>query len=451
MRTLFEISKSGLRSAERSLAVTSNNIINADTPGYSRQRVDKAPVGMQMTGFHTGLGVNITDVTRLRNEMNDVLINEKRQDMGFLKEKAKIFDNLEASMASDSGGDLDLRIGRVFDLFSELSADPQDKTVRNSLLTEAEQLTSKFSDIARNVDRTSDLVKESTGNTIRNINQILTDLDSLNRSITQGKAAGKPDHKSMDIQVKKLEELAGLVDFESQVTDKGALQLRVGGVLVLDEDKASTIRGEIDDVNKRFGLRLDSGKMINSAGGKLGAEVEMYEKEIPSMKQRLDEIASTIVTQFNAIHSQGYGLSDDTTRAFFDPENTKASNIRVNEAIRINPDHIATSSVAGEAGNGDIASRIADLRNENVMGGRKLVDSAVDLISRPGRNLSELRSNIQVRDSEIAMLDAQQQEEAGVNIDEELSLMIQYQNAYQGSARVMQAAQQMYDTLISIV
>jgi flagellar hook-associated protein 1 FlgK len=106
--------------------------------------------------------------------------------------------------------------------------------------------------------------------------------------------------------------------------------------------------------------------------------------------------------------------------------------------------------VAGEAGNGDIAGQIADIRNDNVVGGRKLVDYAVDLISTPGRNLSEVRSSMEVRDSEIAMLTAQQEREAGVNVDEELSMMIQYQNAYQGAARVMSAAQEMYDTLIGL-
>lgn len=450
MKTLFEISKSGLRAAERSLSVTSNNIINADTPGYTRQRVDKESVGMRLTGFHAGLGVNITSITRMRNEMTDVVLNEKRQDMGFLKEKAQIFDQLEASMASDSGGDLDVRIGRVFDMFSELSSDPQDMSVRNSLLSEAEQLTSKLADISRNVDRTSDLVRESTSGTIDNINQILKDLETLNSAITKGESAGKPDHASLDQQVKKLEELSGLVDFESQVTDKGALQLRVGGVLVLDEDKASRIKGEIDDVNKTFNLRLDSGKLVESTGGKLGADIEMYEEGIPDLKDRLNEVASTLVNEFNAIHSTGYGLEDGTARNFFDPSFTDASNIKVNDDIRSNAAHIAASSVDGEAGNSEIAGQIADLRNESIIGGRKLVDYSVDLISTPGRSLSDARSNMEVRDSEISMLTAQQEREAGVNVDEELSMMIQYQNAYQGAARVMSAAQQMYDTLIGL-
>lgn len=450
MRTLFEISKSGLRSAERSLSVTSNNVINADTPGYTRQRVDKVPVGMRMENHHAGLGVNITSVTRLRNDIIDNQLNQKRQDMGFLQGKSEIFNQLEASMASDSGGDLDIRIGELFDTFSELSSDPQDLSVRNNLVDKAQQLTDKLADISQNIDRTSDLVQESSVNTVKQINNLLQDLDGLNNAIVQGETSGKPDFTSLDIQVQKLEELASLVDFESQVTDSGALQLRVGGVTILDENKASVLRPDINDVDKRFNVRLESGKTIDPQGGELGAKIEMYEKEIPALKEDLDGIAETLVNEFNAIHSQGYGLEDNTTRNFFQPGFTSASEISINDDIKNRVEHIAASTVDGEAGNGELASQIADLRNEKILGGQKLVNFSVDLISRPGKNISELESNIEVRDSEIAMLETQQEQEAGVNVDEELSLMIKHQNAYQGSARMMMAAQQMYDTLLSI-
>ncbi|MCC5913840.1 MAG: flagellar hook-associated protein FlgK [Balneolaceae bacterium] len=451
MRTLFEISKSGLRSAERSLSVTSNNVINADTPGYSRQRVDKSPIGMQLTGYHAGLGVNIDSVTRLRNEMTDVLINEKKQDMGYLSEKARIYEQLEAGMASDSMGDLDLRIGRLFDTFSELSADPQDFSVRNNVITEAIQLTDKLADTDRNLDRSSQQVKESAVKSVDSINNILRDLNTLNSAIKNGAAKGQPDHSSLDLQVKKLDELSELTNFEQQVSETGALEIRINGIKVLDENKATHIKPEINDVDKNFRLRLDNGKVINVTSGKLGAEIEMYEKEIPELKNRLDQIAETLVNEFNAIHSSGYGLEDNTARNFFNPDATTASDIKVNDFLITNQQHIAASTVPGEAGNGNIAADLADLRNEILVGGRKLVDFSVDLISTPGSLLSSVRSEVEARDSEINMLEIQQERESGVNIDEELSLMIQYQNAYQGSARVMQAAQQMYDTLISIV
>lgn len=451
MRSLFEISKSGLKSAERSLSVTANNIVNADTPGYTRQRIDKTPNGMNMSGYNTGLGVNISTVKRLRNELNDVTLNNKRQNMAFMQHKAQIFEQLEASMASDSGNDLDLNISNVLDTFSELSADPQDISVRNSLVSKVKQLTTKFRSVGENINKTSNLLIENSQATVASVNELLEEIHGLNDTIAQSQAAGNPDNTSLDLRVRKLEELSEQIDFETNKVGNGALEIRVAGVTVVDAEKAMTLRPEIDDVNKTYQLRLQNGKAIQPTGGQLGAEIEMYTKEIPDLKNRLDDLAATLVDEFNAIHSSGYGLDDDTQRNFFDPANKTAATIRLNTDIEKNPTHIAASDADGEAGNGAIAAKIADLRNQRIIDGRKPVNYSVDLISTPGNRLSSLNSQIEARDSEIHMLETQQEREAGVNIDEELSLMIQYQNAYQGAAKVMSSAQNIYDTLIGML
>jgi flagellar hook-associated protein 1 FlgK len=451
MRSLFEISKSGLRSAERSLSVTSNNIINADTPGYTRQRLDRTPNGMDMSGYNTGLGVNVGNVQRLRDEMNDVLLNQKRQDMSFMQNKATVFEQLEASMVSDTGLDLDYSISSLLDAFSDLSTDPQDISVRNSLISEAQQMSDKFADISRNMTRTSDLTRDSANQTIGKVNDLLKEVEGLNHAITQGEGAGQPDNMSLDLRVQKLEELAELINFETHEIDFGAVEIRVNGIKILGIDGAAKLTPEVNDVDKEFRVRIDSGKTLDVTGGQLGAEIEMYQKDIPELKDRLDLLASTIVEEVNNIHSQGYGLDDATQRNFFDPNFNTADDLRLNVAILGNPNHIASSTNPGEAGNGELAAQIAALRNEEVIGGRKLVDYSIDLVSTPGTKLRGLNSRIEARDSEISMLETQQEQEAGVNVDEELSLMIQYQNAYQGAAKVMQAAQQMYDTLLTIL
>lgn len=451
MRTLFEISKTGLQSAERSLSVTANNIINADTPGYSRQRVDKEPVGQPLRGLHAGLGVNITTITRLRNELVDVQLGQKRQEMGYMQEKIKLFEQLETAVASDSGGDLDVHIGRLFDAFSELSNDPQDFSVRNNLVGEASQLAEKMADMKRGLDLVSDSTRQSVINNTDQINSLLADLASLNKSITVSEAMSRPDHASLDIQVRKMEELAELVDFERMTAKNGSLEIRIGGVQVLHQDTYRKIIPHNDDVAKTFDLRLENGTRVSANGGKLAAAIDVYEQEVPVMNQRLNLIAETLVSGFNALHSTGFGLNDDESRDFFDPDFTMAHNMRVNQDILDNHSNIAASSAAGEAGNGEIAAAIANLRNASILNGRKPVDYAVDLISSPGAGLSQLRVASESRESEIRMLEVQQEREAGVNVDEELSMMIQYQNAYQGAARVMASAQQMYDTLISLV
>lgn len=455
MKSLFEIAKSGLRGSERSMSVTSNNIVNADTPGYSRQRVEKSPNGMQMDQYHAGLGVNIEDVSRLRDEMNDKLLNKKQQDMGYLEKKADVYEKLESSMVSDYGEDLDSQVGGLFDNFSDLASNPQDVSVRNNLISETQQFASKLRETSRNVDQNSELVKNFAGKTLDSINNILGDINELNSSIKQAEAKGEPDFASLDKRVAKMSELSELVNFESRETSTGAVEIQIDGHSVVDENRAYNISSEVDDTNKKYRLRLDNGHVIAPDSGQIGAEIEMYEEGIPDIKERLDKIASTVVTEVNDIHSNGYGLEDSVQRDFFDASGTTAESISINADLVENSKLIAASDTDGEAGNGEVASQIAELRNQKVIGNttqnQSLTDYTIGTISEPGVQLDATNNRIDARDSEIQMLKTQQEEEAGVNIDEELSKMIKFQNAYQGAAKVMSSAQQMYDTLISIV
>ncbi len=451
MNTLFEISKSGLASAQRSLTVTSNNIVNADTPGYTRQRVDKTPIGDNTGLSSSGLGVNISTATRLRNDMNDILTNEKRQEFGYMSYKNQIFERLQASMTTDSGEDLDVRISRFFDMFSELASDPQDISVRNSLISEAQKLASKFTNIDQTLSDTNKLVAQDAETIINNINNVLSDIQSLNESIVKSVQYGNADSTSLDMRVSKLEDLAKLVDFTKTDSDTGAIEIRIGGVRVLDDEFNLSLRSEVNPYEKEFNVRISGGAIIDIKGGELGAQLDMYSNELPELREKFDRIAATLVQEVNSIHNSGFGLNDSINRDFFNATGTSAGSIAINSELISNPAHIAASSNLDEAGNGDVASEINELRNLGLMNGRKIIDHTIEIISIPGSALYALASQLETNEAEIAMLQTQQERQSGVNIDEELANMIQFQNAYQGSARVMETARNLYDTLLGIV
>jgi flagellar hook-associated protein 1 FlgK len=451
LKTLFEISKSGLAAAQRALTVTSNNVVNANTKGYTRQRVDTTPAGYMQGNLNVGLGVNISTAARLRNNMNDMLTNQKRQDLSSMNYKNQVFERLQASMTTGSGGDLDVRVSRLFDMFSELSTDPQDMSVRNSLLSEAQQLTAKFRNIDETITNTSELVRESAINTLEEINTLLVDIFSLNQAVASSSSQGSPDAASLDLRVQKLEELSKLVNFEQDTTDSGDVEIRIGGITVLDKEGPETLQSDYSRADNQFRVRLDNGKLLSATKGELGSQLELVTEIIPEMRAKIDLLAKTIVDETNAIHSSGFGLRDNAMRNFFNPTGVTAGTISVNTDLVGEVGNIAASSVLGEAGNGQLAAQIADLRNEALAEGRKLVDFTIDAISTPGAAINSLNAQIETTEAEIAMLETQQQRQAGVNIDEELALMIQYQNAYQGAARVMSTAQEMYDTLLGII
>ena len=95
MRTLLEITKSGMDVAQRGLETTSNNIANVNTEGYARQRLVTNSLFSRNGQFFDGLGVRVTDVQQLRDFRLNNLIYEKNQELSFLNVKSNTYSQLE--------------------------------------------------------------------------------------------------------------------------------------------------------------------------------------------------------------------------------------------------------------------------------------------------------------------------------------------------------------------
>jgi len=451
MKDLFEIARSGLIASQKNSTVTANNIANADTPGYSRQRVNLQPVDYNINGSSMGLGVKAGDVVRVRDGLIDKQIQLKNQELGGLNANSRIYGQLESLFITKSGGDLDKNISDFFNSFSDLANNPQDINLRNVILSNSQTLVNKFHSLGNGLNQIKDETQNDTGNIINKINSLLKDIAETNISIAHSHAVGKSDNTSKDLQTQKLNDLSKLIDFNTTTDNNGALEIRIGGLLVLSGSHASSIKPEITDPGSKMNLRLDNGKLLNVQKGQLASEVKMINNVIPDLQTKLDNLASNIVQNVNQVHTSGYGLNDSVQRNFFDPSKTTAATIQINQDIQTHPGDIAASSVAGEAGNNQNALGLVNLRDKNVMNGKTFFQNALGLISEPGITLSSIKSEIQTKQSAQQMLQNQQDSVSGVNLDEELSKLIKFQNAYQASAKVMVAGKQMYDTLLNMI
>lgn len=450
MNDIFEIAKSGLLAAQQSTSVTANNISNANTPGYSREQAVLQPVGYNSNNQSVGLGVNVTDVRRMRNDLLDTQIRQQDQEIGSLSTQSDIYNQIQSLFVTDSGSDLDANIGDFFNSISDLSANPQDNTLRNTVISKAQALTNQFHSLSNGLQNTSDQTLKDAGNVVDQINSLLGDLAEINGPITRSNADGKSDNNSKDLQTQKLNQLSKLVNFTTSTDNNGGLEIRIGGMLALSGNHASTIKMEGSQPGSQIKLRLDNGKLLDVNNGQLAADIQMINKTIPGLSSQLDQMASTLVQQVNTAHKAGYGLDDTVQRDFFDPTKTSASTIQISSDILNNPDNIAASSAPNEPGNGDNATNLVDVRDAPVLNGKSLIQSAVQLISQPGTELSSVQSEMQTKNSIQQMLSNQQDSVAGVNIDEELSNLIKFQNAYQASAKVLSAGEQMYNALLNI-
>lgn len=451
MRDIFEIAKSGLFSSRRAGAVTAHNISNANTPGYTRQRAVLGANVLRKDGFVIGRGVSLDKIDRLRNDLIDKQIMRKEHELGGLNEQSRVYQQIESVMVSESGSGLDVTMSDFFNAFSDVAGNPQDVNLRNVLVSKAQTMVENFRSFAQDLENVQDRTLESARSRLDKVNSLLTDLAYLNKEIIRSEGGVSPDHRSKDQQMEKLKELSGLVDIDTVQNQDGALEVRIGGIVVLNGQEATQINSEFDSNSKTFRLRLSNGKLIDPGEGSLGADIDIYQKDLPEFRDTLDTIAKTVVEQVNSLHINGYGLKDSVQRNFFNPGGTDALSIEVDNAIVNDPSHIAASANAGESGNSENARKIFDLRNQSLLDGQTLSTNIIRMISEPGIRLNEINNGIKTKESAHQMLVNQQDAIAGVSIDEELSDMIKFQNAYQASARVLNVGQEMYDTLIRIL
>lgn len=451
MRNIFEISKSGLFAAQKSMGVASNNIANANTPGYTRQRTELSAEVLRNNGYVIGRGVGVEQIQRLRNDFTDQQIMLKEHSLGDLNERARVYQQIESSLVTSGGNDLDVVISDFFNAFSELSNNPQDTNLRNTLLSKTRAMTDKFNNVSDDLQTIRQQTFDSAQTKLDRLNVVLQNLADVNMDIARSEASGQPDLNSKDQQTELLKELSGLATTDAKYNSDGTVEVRIGGIVVLNDQKVSEIRAEAAPDSGAFRLRLDNGKLIDPGEGALNADIYMYEKGVPEFQQEADRIAEAIVSEVNSLHFGGYGLADTTSRNFFNPGGTTADSMEINAAILANPAHIAASSQPGEAGNSDNALQISGLQNQKILDGKTLSNNTIGMLSRPGLKLNELQENISSVDSARQLLVNQQQSEAGVNVDEELSNLIKYQNAYQASAKILSVGQRMYDTLLGIL
>jgi flagellar hook-associated protein 1 FlgK len=197
--------------------------------------------------------------------------------------------------------------------------------------------------------------------------------------------------------------------------------------------------------------------------GKLGAQLRVLNDSLRAVQGDLDTVASDIVNQVNTIHSNGYDLNGVAGGNFFDPANTTAGDISLSDDLRdpdgpgpqpagatLLPERIAAAAedpanpgTSDGPGNSDQALAIFDLREP-------IENETIRIVSDVGNQLDEAQKTSSAQSGVLAQVDAMASGTSGVSIDEELTRMIEYQQSFAASSRIIQTAQQMMDTLLAI-
>ena len=508
----FNTARSSLLAHSRALSVTSNNIGNVNTPGYTRLRPIFVPVSSSSAGLPVGGGATIQSIQRVVDATIDLQLQRERQELSYDTEIERGLASIEAIFEELGGTGITAALSDFFASIGDLANDSGDPTVRESMLQAAQNLTSIIHDTDRRLAQQQIDANNQLSQSITEINAIATDLAQLNGQIFRVESGGQGTEAPAlrDRRTALLADLAEHIDFTFFEKADGQVSVFVaGGAVLVDDDVAAQLLvqpgapGNPVFFDVFHDLGGSAGGPITGAifGGKTGAAIELRDNRMQSYRDSLDEFAFTLARRINDEHygplpapppGDAFGLVDNQSRRFFidrtqavTPEGADftliggaASALAIHADILADTRHIAAGAVSvggagAAAGDNQNALELAAVELDGsaffqlnrdpatgleippgiVPGGtaHSLGSFFTSLSGRLGSELQGSRRALAQEELVVAELEQRRASISGVSLDEEVANLIRFERIYQASARIIQETNTLLGFLIDMV
>jgi flagellar hook-associated protein 1 len=508
MRSTFmglETARRGMFTQQSALHTTGHNIANANTPGFSRQRINfeqtepypSASLNRPQIPGQVGSGVKAGSIQRVRDSFLDVQYRNENNKLGYWETRAESYNKLEEVLNEPSDAGLAKTMDQFWQSLQDLAVNPTNPGARSVVRQRGIAVTETFNYLHNSLSSIQSDLKNEITVTEKSINSILDQIGKIN-----GQIADVEPHKYLpndlyDERDRLIDQLSTMVNIKVDYlsSGKGSLDMAEGQAvvkMVSDSGKELGILVSGDHYNQvkvNFDGQDESVKTISigqssfnfiklNSTGKLKALVDSFGYEsggkvagvYPEMLTKLDDLAFTFANEFNKQHELGISPNeiDGNTPAdkhFFaegdQPIDASqkgfAGRITLSNSIEDSVDNIATASAsAGTKGDSENILLLANIINtpylyskgldaekanfrnyyEGVIG-----DMAVESqqAARLTQNSGSLREAVEGRRKSVS----------SVSLDEEMTNMIQFQHAYNASARMITLQDEMLDKIIN--
>ena len=460
---LIELTRRSFEANSAAINTIGQNIANEQTEGYRRRRIELRAETLSGTGTQIrnpenvslGLGVSVQSIDSIRDQLLASSAWEARAGLGAADEESRLLAAVENLLPVNIDGSLSDVLNRFWNAWSDLSNNPEDIGVRQSLLARGEALASTLNRVAADLDALETQIRGDLSARVDEFNEKLQRIADLNVQIQAQRANNTPDLASEDERAMLVKELSELAPVHVEITDLEAYNITVNGVTVVQGKDFEPLN--LDTVPAVPTLTYQtSGIGYNAPAGddgRLGALMRTVNTTIADAKASLDTLASTLVDRINTLHTTGYGLDGVTGRNFFDPTGLAAGTIAISADISEARFIAASDNPDGTAlGDNDIASAIFAERTatQGTLNNQTFENFSISLVTGIGSKLESATAQYEGHEAVVSYLDALERGASGVSVNEELTNLIQYQQSFAAAARVLNTAQSMFDTLLSL-
>lgn len=461
---MMDIGKRAMMNSQAALQTTSHNIANKSTEGYSRQRVElMTNVPVSAGKFQVGTGNRASSITRTNNTYLEKQIQNEQGKMGFFRGRADGMGRVEQVFNEQINKGLNQYITDFFNAFRELSNNPESTTSRTMVKEAADALSFDFQRVHDSLSDIQKDIDEQVKVGVVEVNKMISEVARLNQEIAEVEVQGIPANDQRDRRDLLLKQLNEKIDIKYAEGTNGIVTVSTAGNALLVSGYDAH---ELTTVRNRESNRIDIMFTANEStppfqitdrikGGAIGGSLEIRDKFITDLKDKVDTIAYTIAQEVNEVHRQGFDLDGQPGINFFDvPPTTKdaALEIALNDAINQDVNKISAGIKPNAPGDNTVANVISQIQHRQIFdGGKATVDDFYN--SQVGRVGAIAQRAIKSEESQkniLNQLSNIRESISGVSLDEETTKMIEFQRAFDASARVIKAADEMFDTVLSL-
>ena len=417
----------GLLAEQRALDVTSHNIANANTVGYSRQEaVTQASDALAVPPAGLlGTGVDVVAYRRIRDGFLDLQYRAQNMQTGYGTARTDSLEQAEMRLAEPGDNGIAARLNSFWSSWSDLANAPESGAARGALIEDARTLVSSINALDDGFETVQAQAAQElallTGNG-GELEGIARELASLNGAIRDSQNVGAQPNDLLDRRDLLLDRLSSLA--QVSVTDDGAGSIRV------------TLGGAATPLVDGTTVNWPAPAMP-TPGGKIGALMDIGSPTgtIAAYRADLASFAQALTTQVNAIYGPAAGTS-------FFAYDTAGSTLSLHPAVTALSLKAGTGTAPGA---NDVAIALSELRGRP----GSPDDAYATLVTRIGTEVADARRTTvnatALRDS----IEDRRQSTAGVSLDEEMTNLIRFQRGYQAAARAMTTTDSLLDTLIN--
>jgi flagellar hook-associated protein 1 len=468
--SILNSARQGMNAQQTAVQIASQNIANAKTDGYSRQRVELAAQLPTVFPYGSvGTGVAVASITRARDSLLDATYRTDNASASGAQTTSDAMSQVQSIFGEPSDTGLSASLDAFWSAWSDLASDPTNVSAKGVVRQAGNNVANTLNSFASQLDAVDQNNRDAMNANVDQVNALTTQIADVNNRIVSAESGGQTANDLRDQRDLLVDKLTGIVGGQVVEHANGSVAVYTGGAMLVDDTTVKQL--EMHDGQPPTVTFAGSPSTIDGIGGTLGAQIDVSANRIPLVMSKLDALASGLVQTVNAIHSTGTVYSGNPPVGapagnFFDQTNpppTGGDPLMTARNIRLAPTLVGASDVAASGpgatgpGNNDVAMALAGLRSNPVtltsLAGTTtatISDFFNETVGSLATDVSQAQDNATVQGTLASNAKTRRDSVSGVSTDEELISVIDHQHAYQAAARLVQVVSDMTDTLVNL-